>query len=60
MPKGKRVSAEEIVSKLRLAEVDLAKGNSIEDVCKKIQTQLADPGYNLSNLSSVVHHFTFR
>lgn len=37
MPKGKRVSAEEIVSKLRLAEVDLAKGNSIEDVCKKIQ-----------------------
>ena len=37
MPKGKRVSAEEIVSKLRLAEVDLAKGNSIEDVCKKNQ-----------------------
>lgn len=37
MPKGKRVSAEEIVSKLRLAEVELARGNSIEKVCKKLQ-----------------------
>lgn len=37
MPKGKRVGAEEIVSKLRLAEVDLAKGLSIEEVCKKLQ-----------------------
>ena len=37
MPKGKRVGAEEIVSKLRLAEVDLAKGQSIEEVCKKLQ-----------------------
>jgi transposase-like protein len=37
MPKGKRVSAEEIVSKLRLAEIELAKGQPIEDVCKKIQ-----------------------
>ena len=37
MPKGKRVGAEEIVSKLRLAEVDLAKGGSIEEVCKKLQ-----------------------
>lgn len=36
MPKGKRVGAEEIVSKLRLAEVDLAKGGSIEEVCKKL------------------------
>ena len=37
MPKGKRVAAEEIVSKLRLAEVELAKGVSIEEVCKKLQ-----------------------
>jgi transposase-like protein len=37
MPKGKRVSAEEVVSKLRLAEVELARGNSIEEVCKKLQ-----------------------
>jgi transposase-like protein len=37
MPKGKRISAEEIVSKLRLSEVELAKGNSIEEVCKKLQ-----------------------
>ena len=37
MPKGKRVGAEEIVSKLRLAEVELAKGGSIEEVCKKLQ-----------------------
>tara|TARA_B110001454_G_scaffold183141_1_gene178081 strand:+ start:12774 stop:13232 length:459 start_codon:yes stop_codon:yes gene_type:complete len=37
MPKGKRIAAEEIVSKLRLAEVELARGSSIEDVCKKLQ-----------------------
>lgn len=37
MPKGKRIAAEEIVSKLRLAEVELAKGSSIEEVCKKLQ-----------------------
>jgi transposase-like protein len=37
MPKGKRISAEEIVSKLRLSEVELAKGNSIEEVCRKLQ-----------------------
>lgn len=37
MPKGKRVGAEEIVSKLRLAEVELARGGSIEEVCKKLQ-----------------------
>jgi putative transposase len=37
MPKGKRVAAEEVVSKLRLAEVELAKGISIEEVCKKLQ-----------------------
>lgn len=37
MPKGKRVGAEEIVSKLRLAEVDLSRGQSIEEVCKKLQ-----------------------
>jgi transposase-like protein len=37
MPKGKRIPAEEIVSKLRLAEVDLAKGLSIEEVCRKLQ-----------------------
>lgn len=37
MPRGKRISPEEIVSKLRLAEVDLARGNSIEEVCKKLQ-----------------------
>lgn len=37
MPKGKRVGAEEIVSKLRLAEVELSRGQSIEEVCKKLQ-----------------------
>lgn len=37
MPKGKRVAAEEVVSKLRLAEVELAKGISIEEVCRKLQ-----------------------
>lgn len=37
MPKGKRIPAEEIVSKLRLAEVELSRGGSIEEVCKKLQ-----------------------
>jgi len=34
--KGKRYTAEQIISKLREAEVALAKGGSMPQVCKKI------------------------
>ncbi len=37
MPKGKKFGAEEIVTKLRLAEVELSRGQSVEEVCKKLQ-----------------------
>ena len=36
MPKGKRISTEKIIANLRLVEVELAKGCSIEKACKKI------------------------
>ena len=36
MPKGKRVKPEEIITKLRQAEIDLSKGLSIEEACRKI------------------------
>ena len=37
MPRGTKFKAEEIISKLREAEVELARGeNSIPDVCKQI------------------------
>lgn len=36
MPKGKRISTEQIVMKLRQAEVELAKGSSIEEMCRKL------------------------
>jgi transposase-like protein len=34
---GKRHTAEQIVRKLREAEIELAKGQSIKTVCKKLQ-----------------------
>lgn len=37
MPRGKRIKAEEIVSKLRQAEVMLAKGTALELVCKQLE-----------------------
>ncbi|MCJ8277858.1 MAG: IS481 family transposase [Bdellovibrionales bacterium] len=37
MPRGKRVKPEEIITKLRQAEILLAKGNSIEEACRKIE-----------------------
>ena len=36
MAKGKRVPAEEIITKLRQAEIDLAKGLTVEESCRKI------------------------
>jgi transposase-like protein len=36
MPRGKRVSPEKIIANLRLMEVELAEGSSIELACKKI------------------------
>ena len=36
MPRGKRVSPEQVITNLRLVEVELAKGSSIEQACKKI------------------------
>ena len=36
MPRGKRVNPEEIITKLRQAEVDLSKGLSVEESCRKI------------------------
>ena len=36
MPRGKRVSPEQIFTNLRLVEVELAKGTSIEQAYKKI------------------------
>ena len=36
MPRGKKVSAEQIIAKLREAEVELARGKTIPDVCRKL------------------------
>ena len=36
MPKGKKLTTEQIVMKLRQAEVELAKGLSIEEMCRKL------------------------
>lgn len=36
MPRGKRVSPEQIIANLRQAEVELAKGLSVEEACRKI------------------------
>tara|TARA_B100001248_G_C27352722_1_gene442183 strand:- start:1066 stop:1347 length:282 start_codon:yes stop_codon:yes gene_type:complete len=36
MPRGKRIKTEEIIMNLRQVEVDLAKGRSIEEACRKI------------------------
>ena len=36
MPRGKRLSSEKIIANLRIFEVELSKGASIEKACKKI------------------------
>jgi len=36
MPRGKKLSAEQIISKLREAEVEIAKGQSFGQVAKKL------------------------
>ena len=36
MPRGKKVSAEQIISKLREAEIEISKGQSIGQVAKKL------------------------
>jgi hypothetical protein len=36
MPRGKKVSAEQIISKLREAEVELARGKKVPEAAKKI------------------------
>lgn len=36
MPRGKRVSAEQIIANLRKVEVELSRGGSVENACKKI------------------------
>ena len=36
MPRGKRLSPEQIIAKLRQVEIELAKGSSVEAACKKI------------------------
>jgi len=36
MPRGKKVSAEQIIGKLREAEVEIAKGQSIGQVAKRL------------------------
>ena len=36
MPRGKRLSPEQIITNLRLVEVELAKGSSVELACKQI------------------------
>ena len=37
MSRGRGVSREQIITNFRLVEVELAKGSSIEQACKKIQ-----------------------
>jgi transposase-like protein len=36
MRRGKRVSSEQVIAKLREAEVDLAQGKTVAQVCKKL------------------------
>lgn len=36
MPRGKSLSSEKIIADLRIVEVELSKGSSIEKACKKI------------------------
>ena len=36
MPRGKRVKPEEIITKLRQEEIELARGASVEGACRKI------------------------
>ena len=36
MPRGRKYGAEEIIPKLREAEVELARGKKVADACKKI------------------------
>lgn len=36
MPRGKKFSAEQIIAKLREAEVQLAQGETVSQVCKQI------------------------
>ena len=36
MPRGKKFSAEQVIGKLREAEVEIAKGQSIGQVAKKL------------------------
>ena len=36
MPRGKRLNPEKIIANLRIVEVELSNGNSIEKACKKI------------------------
>lgn len=36
MPRGKHISSEKIIANLRLVELELAKGGSVEKACKKI------------------------
>ncbi len=36
MPRGKRIKTEEIIMNLRQIEIDLAKGLSIEESCRKV------------------------
>jgi putative transposase len=36
MPRGKSVPAEQIIAKLREAEVELARGKKVPEVCRKI------------------------
>ena len=36
MPRGQKFKAEEIIAKLREAEVELARGKKVPDACKQI------------------------
>lgn len=37
MPRGKKISAEQIIAKLREAEVELARGKKVAEAAKKIE-----------------------
>jgi transposase-like protein len=36
MPRGKKVPAEQIIAKLREAEVELSRGRKVPEVCRKV------------------------
>jgi putative transposase len=36
MPRGKKVAAEQIIAKLREAEIELARGKKVPEACRKI------------------------